>query len=182
MKNNFFLCGFMGSGKSTVGRKLAVLCGYEFFDLDALIVERMGMPITRIFSLFGEERFRQIEKECLLDKLNEHAIVLALGGGTISDPNIVKQIKTSGYLIFLRLSIPQLVERLSRNRRRPLLLNEDGSMKSKKELTALVSNLYEKRMSQYLQADYIVDIPDGFSADQSARLVFRTVEKELQRD
>ncbi len=182
MKDNFFLCGFMGSGKSTIGRKLALLSDYEFFDLDALIVERMRMPITRIFSRFGEERFRQLERDCLFEKLDEHTIVMALGGGTIYDPDIVKRIKTSGYLIFLRLSIQQLVIRLSRNRRRPLLLNEDGNMKSKEELTALITNLYEKRMPQYLQADYIVDIPEGFSADQSAQLVFKTVEKELQRD
>ena len=171
----------MGSGKSTIGRKLAVLTGRQFMDLDSLIVERMGMSIPEIFSGLGEEYFRQIERECLLNELDGHTVVMALGGGSISDPAIIEKIKASGYLIFLRLEIPQLVERLSRNRKRPLLLNKDGSKKSKEELTVLVRDLYEKRMSQYLQADYVIDIPDGYSADQSAQLVFKTVEKELQR-
>ena len=171
----------MGSGKSTIGRKLAVLSNHRFIDLDNLIVERMRMSIPEIFSRFGEEHFRTIERECLLEKLEDHDIIMALGGGTISDPAAISKIKASGYLIFLRPTIAQLVNRLSRNRKRPLLLNEDGSMKSKEELTELVKRLYEKRMSQYLQADYVIDIPDGYSADQSAQLVFKMVEKELQR-
>ncbi len=170
----------MGSGKSTIGRKLGLLSSHLFIDLDSLIIERMRMSVPEIFSRYGEEHFRNIERECLLEKLEDHDIVMALGGGTISDPAVIKKIKASGYLIFLRPTIAQLVNRLSRNRRRPLLLNEDGSMKSKEELTELVQRLYEKRMSQYLQADYIIDIPDGYSADQSAQLVFKTVEKELQ--
>ncbi|HKI46856.1 MAG TPA: shikimate kinase [Balneolales bacterium] len=181
MKDNLFLCGFMGSGKSTIGRKLALLSNYQFIDLDSLVVERMRMSIPEIFSRYGEEQFRKIERECLVEKLEDHGIVMALGGGTISDPALINKIKASGYLIFLRPTTAQLVNRLSRNRKRPLLLNDDGSMKSKEELTELVKRLYEKRMPQYLQADYIVDIPDGNSADQSAQLVFKTVEKELQR-
>lgn len=172
----------MGSGKSTIGRKLALLINHEFIDLDSVIVKRMNMSIPEIFARYGEEYFRRIEAESLIGKLDEHNIVMALGGGTISDPSVIEKIKTSGYLIFLRPTIRQLVNRLSRNRKRPLLLNEDGSMKSKEELTELVKGLYEKRMSQYLQADYVIDIPDGSSANQSAQLVLKTVEKELQSD
>jgi len=182
MKDNFFLCGFMGSGKSTIGRKLAELSHRRFFDLDALIVKRMNMPITEIFAKFGEDYFRNLERECLQDQLAGQGIVMALGGGTLADREVVAKIKDVGNLIFLRLSVPQLAERLSRNRKRPLLLNDDGSMKTKEELVSLIKKLYERRMPQYLQADYIVDIPEGYSADQSARLVYKTVEKELQRD
>lgn len=158
------------------------MTGHRFIDLDALIIDRMGMPITEIFSEYGEEYFRKIERECLLEKLKKDGFVMALGGGAISDPDVINKVKSSGFLIFLRLSIPQLVERLSRNRRRPLLLDEYGEMKSKDELTTLIQDLYKKRMPQYLQADYIVDIPENYSAGQSARLVFETLEKETPRD
>ncbi len=182
MDENLFLCGFMGSGKSTIGRKIASMIGKTFYDLDSVIVEKTKRQITEIFSTFGEAWFRKVERECLLEKLEENKMVMALGGGVLRDQEIIDEIKTHGRLIFLRLTVPHLVARLSRNRRRPLLLNADGTLKSREELTALVRDLYHRRMPQYEQADYIVDIPEDFTPDESARLVLQAVNKEMQRD
>lgn len=76
------LTGFMGAGKTTVGRRIADRLGWEFLDLDALIEQRAGLSVPAIFANHGEEHFRRLESNALASALGRHNLVLALGGGT----------------------------------------------------------------------------------------------------
>jgi shikimate kinase len=80
------LTGFMGSGKSTVGRMLAAELGYQFLDLDKLIEQRAGQTVPEIFSAHGEPHFRTLEHEALADTLTQEQTVTALGGGAVETP------------------------------------------------------------------------------------------------
>jgi shikimate kinase len=80
------LTGFMGSGKSTIGRPLAKELGWRFIDLDSLIEERDGRPVARIFAESGEPAFRALETNALISSLSERKLVLALGGGALETP------------------------------------------------------------------------------------------------
>lgn len=119
------LTGFMGSGKSTVGRELASLLDCEFADLDRYIEHKKGMKISEIFASYGEEAFRAIEIEALRDQLIMHKLtgtdlVLALGGGTLLTPVARELVLGQSICVWLRCSEKFLLRRLSRSHGRPL--------------------------------------------------------------
>jgi shikimate kinase len=119
-----FLIGFMGSGKSTVGKKLAFGLGWSFLDLDTEIEKKEGLNISEIFSKRGEAYFRHAESEMLRTVSEKENIVISTGGGTpCLDDNMDFMIK-SGLTIYLKLSHRQLYGRLVRaSAKRPLLKN-----------------------------------------------------------
>ena len=119
------LVGMMGSGKTTVGRRLAARLGRDFVDADKEIEARCGVPITTIFELEGEEGFRQREA-CLLDELSSRAgLVLATGGGAILRAENRARLRERGFVVFLRAGAAGLWQRLKRDRVRPLLQTEN---------------------------------------------------------
>ena len=130
-----YLCGFMGVGKTTIGRHLAAATGYRFADLDHLIEEGEGYRVTEIFGRYGEPYFRDLEYRYLLEQSRRKGHILALGGGTLQSQQIIDFIKESGTLIFLELPVEVIVQRLRYTRKRPLLLRENGERRSIEELS-----------------------------------------------
>ena len=120
-----FLIGPMGSGKTTVGRALAELLGLEFVDLDQQIEARCGVEVDRIFEIEGEAGFRQREADMLLELSERPNMVLGTGGGSILSPDNRALMRRQGLVLWLRTRVDQQLERLARDRRRPLLQTPD---------------------------------------------------------
>ncbi len=150
-KNNIVLIGFMGCGKSTVGKKLANAFSYEFADTDAMIEEAYGKTISKMFEEDGEEYFRNAETE-LLRKLSKEAegLILATGGGMPMREENAALLREIGTVVFLEASIETILERLQNDTGRPLADGEDREKR--------LRPLYEKRLPVYrAAADYILD-------------------------
>ncbi|MBR5256248.1 MAG: shikimate kinase [Bacteroidales bacterium] len=110
------LTGFMGSGKTTVGKVLADFLGCPFMDLDDLIVKKAGKSIPEIFAQDGEPAFRQLEAQLLrqtVEKYTENTVVLALGGGAVTTPASASLLRDKTVCIYLRASLDTLLGRLA---------------------------------------------------------------------
>jgi len=122
---NVYLIGPMGSGKTAVGRRLAVLLGKEFFDSDAEIEKRTGVDIRYIFEKEGEPRFRDREREVIADLTGLADVVLATGGGVVLDAANRDRLAATGTVVYLETDLDTLVQRTRSTKVRPLLVNED---------------------------------------------------------
>ncbi len=158
-KRNIFLVGPMGAGKSTIGRHLADELHLDFFDSDQEIERRTGADIAWIFDLEGEDGFRKREENVINDLTDKQGIVLATGGGSIVTKAVRNRLSARGIVVYLQTTIDKQVARTQRDKRRPLLQNEDPE-KVLRDLAEMRNPLYEE------VADYIVD-----TDDQSARAV-----------
>lgn len=150
-KNNVILIGFMGCGKSTVGKKLADALSYEFRDTDAMIEEDYGKTISKMFEEDGEAYFRDAETE-LLKKLSVEAdgMVLATGGGMPMREENATLLKKVGTVVFLETTIETILSRLQKDTGRPLADGEDRE--------ARLRPLFAKRLPVYRAvAEYIVN-------------------------
>jgi shikimate kinase len=125
---NIVLIGFMGCGKSTVGRELQAILGYSLVDTDSIIETRAGKPITRIFEEDGEAAFRDFETQLLCELAETTAAapqIIATGGGIVVRPENRESLKHAGYVVWLRAPVSVILNRTRRNHDRPLLLTED---------------------------------------------------------
>ncbi len=153
-----FLIGFMGSGKSTTGRKLASCLKWSFIDLDKRIEENAGMKIPDIFSQLGESRFREFESVELRKMSSETRTVISTGGGTPCFGNNLEFMLENGLVIYLRLTPEQLENRLSGSSTiRPLLRNVE-----KNDLGKYIREKLNEREKWYQQADFTVN---GYETD-----------------
>jgi shikimate kinase len=140
--SNVFLIGPMGSGKTAVGKQLARVLRAPFRDSDAEIEIRTGVDISYIFSREGEAGFREREREVIEDLTRESPIVLATGGGAILLPENRVALHERGFVVYLKTSLEQQVERVRQGRNRPLLHDVDPLTKLT-ELMAIREPLYE---------------------------------------
>jgi shikimate kinase len=115
----------MGCGKSSVGRRIAALAGHRFVDTDEMVVSRTGRPITEIFAEHGEDYFRDLETTALRELIGTPQIVLATGGGIVLREENRAALHEIGYVVWLDAAPEVLFERVSRNRKRPLLHTAD---------------------------------------------------------
>jgi shikimate kinase len=124
---NIVLIGFMGSGKSTVGRELHNRLGYPLVDMDQTIEQRAGKPITAIFAEDGEEAFRNAETELLeeLAKMDAPSHIISTGGGLVGRTRNRELLKKLGYVVWLHAPTDVIFERTSKNSDRPLLHGDD---------------------------------------------------------
>ena len=125
MKRHVVLIGLPGSGKTTVGRALAELLGAAFLDIDAGIVRRMQMPVTRIFAEHGEPYFRKLEAEGMQRALEGLPAVIAPGGGWAAQPGVLDGIGERALLVYLKTMATTAARRAGGEGTRPLLLGED---------------------------------------------------------
>lgn len=147
------LVGLMGAGKSTVGRRLARALSVPFRDSDEEIVEAAGCSIPDIFALYGEEKFRDLERRVLLRLLKEPPCVLATGGGAFMQAPVRDAVLDHGIAVWLKAELDVLVDRVSRRNTRPLL--ETGDKKD------IMRRLMEERYPVYAQAHITIDSNDG---------------------
>jgi shikimate kinase len=118
---NLFLIGPMGAGKSSIGRRLAEHFGLPCIDLDGAIEERTGASVATIFEIEGEAGFRRRESDMLAELTAREAIVLATGGGAVLAPANRALLRERGFVLWLQASVEQQLQRLARDRKRPLL-------------------------------------------------------------
>lgn len=123
--DNLFFIGFMGAGKTTVGRAVAHELGRPFFDTDHEIETRCGVRIATIFELEGEEGFRQRESRVLDELTQRSGIVLATGGGAVLRPENRAMLRARGQVVYLDATLPEIWRRTRRNRNRPLLQTDN---------------------------------------------------------
>jgi shikimate kinase len=146
---NVILTGFMGTGKSVVGRLLAARLGYRFLDLDALIVEEAGMSINDIFASHGEPYFRQLESEAIGQLSAEDCLVVATGGGAIINPANRQRLHGLGLVVNLTAPVAVIQRRLLAENDRPLLNDDKSSEK--------IAGMLAEREVFYADADERID-------------------------
>ncbi|PPK86633.1 shikimate kinase [Neolewinella xylanilytica] len=145
-----FLTGFMGSGKSFSGLRLAAKMGLPFIDLDDLLEQRAGMPITRLFANHGEAHFRQLEAQLLRGFDTLPMFVVATGGGTPCFHDNMEWMNQHGLTVFIDPTVDIIARRLSKERdKRPLLHGGD-------DLVSLIETKLQSRRSCYEKATYHV--------------------------
>ena len=146
----------MGSGKSTTGRKIATSLHWSFIDTDRLIEEHNGLSVAELFTLHGEQYFREAEKQALKTASARSRTVVACGGGTPCTEENISVMKETGVILYLKLPVDILVSRLEKSKtRRPLLMNNGGN-----DLKVRVNEMLSKRTVWYEQADIIADGQD----------------------
>ncbi|MFH1441063.1 MAG: shikimate kinase [Candidatus Omnitrophota bacterium] len=147
--NNIYLVGFMGTGKSSVGRLLSKRTGRKFVDLDDLIEIKENKKISDIFVKNLEGYFRKIEKQTLIEISEKQEVIVACGGGIVIDPENIKVMKKTGKIICLMAKPEVILKRTERYSHRPLLKVDDP----KKQIELLL----EKRAPFYAMADITID-------------------------
>ncbi|MBU1012923.1 MAG: shikimate kinase [Bacteroidetes bacterium] len=148
-----YLIGYMGSGKTTVGKKLARLLDYQFIDLDEIFEEKYHLKITDFFVKYDEQAFREIESNLIKETEQIDNVVISTGGGAPCFNNNLSLMKGMGLTVYLQMSIPALVYRLTNAKRvRPLLkdMNEN-------ELTTFITEQLKLRDVFYKKAQIIVN-------------------------
>ncbi len=159
-KKNIILCGFMATGKSSVGQRLAAILGRDFVDLDSWIESEAGMPIHRIFSTLGEPAFRALEVRMVERVAEKTGCVVAAGGGAIVNPKNLEALKRNGIVITLTADPQIILSRVGTGDDRPLLRGE-----GKAEQIRL---LMAQREEAYAKADIVVDT-SSMDVDEVAR-------------
>ena len=146
MSKSLVLTGMMGVGKSTIGKTLAEKLSFDFIDIDKLIEDKEGCSINLIFKNKGEVYFRRIENMLSLQKLTKHNSVISLGGGAFLNDSIRRTVKESTISFWLDVDVNELVKRLNKTKKRPLLF--------KKNLNETVKKIYLARKKTYSEANF----------------------------
>ncbi|MFA5931660.1 MAG: shikimate kinase [archaeon] len=165
-----FLIGYRGTGKTTLGKKVSNKLGYEFIDLDELIVKNAKKTIPEIFSTQGESAFREYETNALKQVLEKEKIIVACGGGIITKDENIELMKKNGVVCLLTASPHTIFKRIYTDRNRPALTN-------KNPLEEIIFML-EKRKSAYEKAkDFEVTTERGKKSEQLEKIITKYLEK-----
>lgn len=153
MPKPIFLIGYMGSGKTTLAKKLASKLELPFIDTDDEIVKEIGVSITEYFQLHGEEKFRELERKQLLKTAQQNAIV-STGGGSPCFFDNMQWMNENGISVYLQMSPKSLFDRLSQSKpnKRPILIG-----KTEEELFNFITEKLTEREPFYQQAHLIID-------------------------
>jgi shikimate kinase len=170
---NLVLIGFMGCGKSSVGRRLAGLTGHRFVDIDELVMQAEGRSISEIFSQRGESYFRDLEQQTLENLVGVCGIILSTGGGLVLRPANRETLKRIGIVAWLDAEPEVLFERAMRSGRRPLLQTKHPR-RTFDELLGVRRNLYG------ITADFRVD-SSQLSHDEAAQVVLDEAMRRYRR-
>ena len=155
MRENIFLIGFMGAGKSTIAKALCRELQMQLVEMDARIVEEQGMSINDIFAQYGEDHFRDIESQLILTLGEEGNTIVSCGGGVVVRPRNIEFMKKSGKVVFLSATPETIYERVKNSTDRPIL---NGHMN-----VEYIAELMEKRRALYEAAADIRIDTDGKS-------------------
>ena len=167
---NIFLIGFMGSGKSTIARVLSEKLGVAQIEMDEVIVQEQGVPITEIFEKYGEEHFRDIETDLVRRLQESDGVVVSCGGGAVLREENRKMMKASGVIVLLTAKPETILERVKHSTNRPVL---NGHMN-----VEYITELMEKRRACYEDAaDFVVET-DGLTRDEICEEIVTFVQKQ----
>lgn len=168
---NVVLIGFMGTGKTSIGKMLATRLGFSFVDLDQYIEQKEGRSIPSIFQEQGEAAFRAMEHEAVLENAKRRNTVIATGGGTVKDASNMEALHATGAIVCLKADVDTILERTAREGERPVLDKEDQG-----ERRQAIEKLLEERKELYTVADFSVN-----TADLSPLQVVDTIAQQLKR-
>jgi shikimate kinase len=161
---NLVLVGFMGSGKSSIGRLAAHRLRFQFIDTDSIVVERAGMEISEIFATAGESRFRDLETRAIESLLPLKRCVIATGGGAVLREENRELLRKLGFVVLLTARRDVLFQRVARNTKRPLLQTPDPE--------ATIAQLLELRQPSYdAAAQFTLDTSDMTHEEATTELV-----------
>ena len=144
---NIVLIGFMGTGKSSVGKRLAQSLAWDFVDTDLVIGEVTNLSVKEIFRRHGETRFRSEERIVVARLSQKEQLVIATGGGTVVDPRNLEALAKNGIIVGLHATVDTILSRVGQKNERPLL-------KGTKET---IEKLWTERQECYAQADFTID-------------------------
>jgi len=165
---NIFLIGFMGSGKSSVAFYLSREYKMEIIEMDQLIVEREGMSIADIFAKHGEDYFRDIETNLLVEIQGAQNKVVSCGGGVVLREQNISEMRKSGHIVLLAAKPETILERVKDNDDRPLLQGNKN--------VEFISEMMEKRRKRYEQAADVVVQTDGKEIAQICQEILGQIE------
>ena len=152
---NLVLVGPMGAGKTTIGKRLAVRLGLVFVDADQRLEQITGAPVPLIFECEGEAGFRVREAQLIAELMQARGQLIATGGGAVLSAENRQQLRAHGFVVYLKISVAQQLERLARDRSRPLLAT--GDKHAKLQSLALTRNaLYEEVADMVFDSDSLV--------------------------
>lgn len=172
--DNIFLIGPMGSGKTSLGRRVAPRLGLEFVDLDEALERRCGVEVAVIFDIEGERGFRERERRMLAEIAAGSGRLVATGGGSVLDPENRAVLRSRGRVVWLDASVDQQLRRLARDKRRPLLAAPDR----RERLTALA----EARNPIYAELADVVFDSKNQPLPRMAAALERTIRNLLSTD
>ncbi|MCD6574598.1 shikimate kinase, partial [Candidatus Aerophobetes bacterium] len=147
---NIVLVGFMGTGKSSVGKELSRVLGKRYIDVDEIIQKKENCSIPRIFAEKGEDYFRKVEEEVIREVSRIDESVISTGGGAVLKRENMENLKKGGIVICLKANLQTILERTTGDEQRPLL----NTHLDRKER---IKQLLKKRMPFYNKADIIID-------------------------
>ena len=142
--NNIILVGPMGSGKTTIGRRLSESLNLDFFDSDHEIIDTTGVSIDHIFDVEGEKGFRARESDVLKKLCNMPNIILATGGGAVILEENRELIKKAGSVVYLSSSVDQILRRTAKSKTRPLLEKSNNRRKTIIDILEVRDSLYKE--------------------------------------
>lgn len=169
---NLVLIGFMGTGKTTVGRKAAKLLGMKFMDTDKEIERVCGLTVSQIFKKCGEVRFRSEEKAAIRRVTRGDNRVIATGGGVVLDPENVDMLRNNGVIICLTAPPEVIYNRVSKKKTRPLLQTDDP--------LDTITKLLQQRQPFYACADHTINTAD-YEIDEVAAQVIRMYREKAKQ-
>ena len=137
--SNIILIGYMGSGKTSISKKLGEILDREVIELDNIISNKAGISINEIFNKYGEDYFRDMETQVLKESLNKNNTIISTGGGIIVKEENIELLKDSGIVIYLMISPEEVIKRTKKDNTRPLLKD-----KNIVEIEDMIKNREEK--------------------------------------
>ena len=171
---NIFLIGFMGAGKSTISDYLKNALAMDVVEMDQCIVERQGMSISDIFETYGEEYFRELETNLLIEMQSRSNVVVSCGGGVPMRERNVAEMKKNGRVVLLTAKPETILERVKDNHDRPLLENNKN--------VSFIADLLEKRRAKYeAAADIVVETDGKNELEICEELIHRLREAEANK-
>ena len=171
---NLILTGFMGTGKSALGKYIAQLWDFEFADTDKIIQSETGRTIPEIFATDGEAAFRELEKKCVAEWLPPARAVIATGGGIVTIPGMAELLRKRGIVVTLFASPEEILRRTNIAKNRPLLETDGDPLER-------ISTLLAAREQAYMNAGINV-LTDRRSLHQLAQIVARIYKNASARN
>lgn len=169
MKSNIVLTGFMASGKTEISKAIAAVSNYKLIDTDDMIVKSAGMSINKIFEKYGEDKFREIEHECICEAAKGEGLVISTGGGVVLNKENMNELRKNGVIFNLSPDFSVIEERLAAAAAtRPLLKNQNIDDIRKR---------FNDRLPFYGDCDYKIHVVSGRSPKSYALEILKIIEQ-----